>query len=106
MIEISPDTMWRDLADFQKITIDSNLFFSLSELGFLDEYSPLLIAERVDRLSPEQKAFLVVRLESEDESPESKKIFLREHLGLNTDTEDEFRAKIIDVLDNKQGKNI
>lgn len=92
------NSFYEDMRSLVEKWIESNLLLFLIDLGFLDDYSPILIGERLNRLSPEQKVFLLQKLEWEWETPESQKAFLREHLWLNTATEEEFRAKILDVL--------
>ena len=92
------NSFYEDMRSLVEKWTESDLLLFLIDLGFLDDYSPNLIGERLNRLSPEQKVFLLQKLESEWESPESQKVFLREHLGLNSETEEEFRAKILDVL--------
>ena len=105
MIEISPATMKSDLLAYQISELNANLFLYLSELDFFEDYWPELIAEQLNRLSPEQKSFLIQRLEWEWETPESQKKLLREHLGLNTATEEEFRAKFYGIVDNNTATN-
>lgn len=92
------DSFHEDVRAIIQNWIESDLVLFLSELGFFDDYSPNLIAQRVNRLSPEQMTFLLQRLEWEGETPESRKKLLREHLGLSSEIEDEFRAKILDII--------